>query len=131
MCFVLKQLLHQNAHVYDSKHLHAIRSKCYFMSHYDAIAGRLIHGYENDEELRIALSMQQLQRINVPMIALQAEDDPLHAVSERISCYFVCSFVMFAGDVGTSKRKYLYPRGHSQSKYCLYGDEIWQPFWIL
>lgn len=83
ICFTLKQLLHQNAHVHDSKHLQTIQSKCYFISHYDSIAGRLIHGYENEEDLRMALSMQQLQRINVPMIALQAVDDPLHSVRNK------------------------------------------------
>lgn len=55
--------------------------KAIFLSDYDELCGRHLHKFSSQEQLQEALSMFQCRHINVPMLAIQPLDDPLHAVS--------------------------------------------------
>ena len=55
--------------------------KAIFLSDYDELCGRHLHKFSSQDQLQEALSMFQCRHINVPMLAIQPLDDPLHAVS--------------------------------------------------
>jgi hypothetical protein len=55
--------------------------KAVFLSDYDELCGRHLHKFSSQDQLQEALSMFQCRHINVPMLAIQPLDDPLHAVS--------------------------------------------------
>jgi len=54
--------------------------KATFLSDYDELCGRLLHKFSSQSQLQDALSMFQCAHIDVPLLAIQPEDDPLHAV---------------------------------------------------
>lgn len=51
-----------------------------FLSDYDELCGRHLHKFASQSALQEALSMFQSRHIDVPLLAMQPSDDPLHAV---------------------------------------------------
>lgn len=62
----------------------SLLEKAIFLSDYDELCGRHLHKFSSQEQLQEALSMFQCRHINVPMLAIQPLDDPLHAVSVQL-----------------------------------------------
>ena len=93
MCSLCKDILLRNAHVFEEldglkdgdQAGHSVHSRasqllapCYLLSHYDAVAGRVFHGYQSEEHLNDCLSMADFSSLGLPLLALQPRDDPLH-----------------------------------------------------
>lgn len=90
MCWLVKDILHRNSHVHHElpggrSAVSRILSRCVYLSHYDQHAALHLHGYKSEESLQHALSMFEVHNIDVPLLALQPQDDPLHLVGLSFS----------------------------------------------
>lgn len=55
---------------------------CKFTSEYDSLAWRHLYGFETEKEYYTALSSSFIdKRLDIPFLAVQPRDDPLHSVS--------------------------------------------------
>ncbi len=71
--------------------LSRLLTSCTFISDYDRLFAKHLHGYPSLEEMNRTLSMHELGKIDVPLLAIQPSDDPLHMVcSAAGGCYCVC-----------------------------------------
>jgi len=94
MAHMYKSIIQKNAHVHHLVHadsaqtasssggqlVQQLLSKATFLSDYDELCGRFLHKFSSQSQLQDALSMFQCAHIDVPLLAIQPEDDPLHAV---------------------------------------------------
>ena len=91
MTYALKDIIRRNAHVHEqieggSGLINRLLTSCTFMSDYDRLFAKALHSYVSVEDMNGFVSMHDLHRIDVPLLAVQPSDDPLHMVRE---CVFV------------------------------------------
>ena len=58
-------------------------TSCTFLSDYDRIFSKYLHSYPSQEIMNQSLSLHDLHRIDIPLLAVQPSDDPLHMVCNR------------------------------------------------
>ena len=80
--------------------------KATFLSDYDELCGRHLHKFSSQRQLQDALSMFQCRHIDVPMLAMQPLDDPLHAVGIGYPRLIIVSSSHLMGKIGSSAREH-------------------------
>lgn len=79
----------KNAHVHalcegGTDVINRLLSACTFVSDYDRLFSKTLHGYVSQEDMNRVLSMHEVDCIKYPLLAVQPADDPLHAVSDAL-----------------------------------------------
>jgi predicted alpha/beta-fold hydrolase len=81
-----KDILQRNDHVHPTLDATSLKklASCRFVSEYDAIAWEALYGFESEQDYYNAISSNFTdRRLNVPYLAIQPRDDPLHAGNTR------------------------------------------------
>jgi predicted alpha/beta-fold hydrolase len=100
-------------------------AKCHFLSDYDEIAVPRFHGYENEDDLSAAMSMNHFSDMKIPLMGLQPRDDPLHQVNSKLkykSNSFTSSSSLFLSHTGGYSSEHSFRRNYSESEYVLCGN---------
>jgi predicted alpha/beta-fold hydrolase len=132
MCAKYKELVQKNEHVHDSMLsddeneidssedilsssskssksdkktlISQLLSKCFFVSHYDEVVGLSLHKYQSPDHLHEAVSMTSFKDIDVPLLAMQPLDDPLHMV-RYFRHYIVFVYLIHSFNLGPSTQQ--------------------------